>query len=164
MYEMQGPRQDRPVHSPIAPASWAAGAIGDPRASLSATGPGHPAGSPVARSPSACPGAASEAPRGCPQGSPESGSEARGVAPKALRVRLPAPRLPSTPSAPAPLSTEVALDTLGALPRLPGSRSGPPGVSSGALEVPSEWYPFSLVEKLYSHSGAAHKRVRRLFS
>ena len=45
----------------------------------------------------------------------------------------------------------------------PGSPSRLPGVSPRSPGVLSEWYPFSLVEKLYSHSWALHKRVRRQF-
>ena len=46
----------------------------------------------------------------------------------------------------------------------PRASSKFPGVSPRSPEVVSEWYPFSLVEKLYSHSGMQHKRIWRLFS
>src|SRR5215472_13477966 len=66
MYEMQGPRQAGQRYPPIAPAGWFAGAIGDPHAVRPATGPGHLAGVPVARSPSLNPALLLD-PRGCPQ-------------------------------------------------------------------------------------------------
>jgi hypothetical protein len=164
-------------NSPIAPASWAAGAIGDPRAHLSATGPGHPPearlpGPPAPASvlspePQGCPCGPRRPPPNSPRGYPH---EALRVPPRSLRgcpqgpqSPLRAPKFPSALPAAAPSGIEVALNSFGARSETPGIAFGPPGVSSGSPEVSSEWYPFSLVGKLYSPSGIAHKRIRRTF-
>jgi hypothetical protein len=88
---------------------------------------------------------------GCPSLQPPSSPTPRcspGLPPKVRRV---------LPLARSYLRATERSEVLGSPSRLPGS---PPGLP----EVPSEWYPFSLVEKLYSLPRAAHKRVRRLFS
>src|SRR6266567_704186 len=91
---------------------------------------------------------------------------------------------PATFEAPVPRSSRTRPSRPGVSPRVPQSQpqssklpsssrnlSGlsaphqdPPEFPPGSPEVASEWYPFSLVEKFYSHSGPAHKRVRRLIS
>jgi hypothetical protein len=49
-------------------------------------------------------------------------------------------------------------------PEPPGASSRSPRVTPRTPEVSSEWYPFSLVEKFYSHHRLEHKWVRRTFS
>lgn len=70
-----------------------------------------------------------------------------------------APEIP--PSSPANLELPPSCGAIRGLPEL---SSRVPEVSPRTPEVASEWYPFSLVEKFYSHGPVLHKWIGRLFS